>query len=205
MTGSATLSGHHLSLRSCDARLLLPASSDYLHRRLNAGFGWDPVAVLATGNTTAICWSSFPTRRNPSRRSSLSSPGASPSATCSPPSSNSSNRPCPYWPWLPPPEGATQVSNVSPPEPTVRPNLPVGSHPGGWQVRNPTPPARRSLPSTVAGGILTSASAGIGSTTFGFKHRCVTATWFQTPVPYRHVVSNTGALHESCFPACQIA
>jgi hypothetical protein len=117
MTSSATLCGHYLSLRSCDARPLLPASLDDLHRRLNDGFAWDPVALLATRNTTATCWSSFPTRRNPNRRSSPSSPGASPSATCSPPSSNSSNRLCPYWPWLPPPEGATQVLNVSPRNP----------------------------------------------------------------------------------------
>jgi hypothetical protein len=52
----------------------------------------------------ATSWSSLPTMRNLSRRPWPSSPPASPSATCSPPSSSSSNRPCPCWPWLPPAE-----------------------------------------------------------------------------------------------------
>src|SRR6266508_2495032 len=54
----------------------------------------------------------LPSKNRQSALPSPSSLGASPSATCSPRSSSSSNRPCPCLPSLPPRDGATRVLNV---------------------------------------------------------------------------------------------
>jgi hypothetical protein len=72
-----------------------------------------PAAVPATADPTATSWSSLPTMRNSSQPPWPSSPRASPSATCSPRSSSSSNRPCPCWPCLPPPEGGPGAERIT--------------------------------------------------------------------------------------------
>ncbi len=61
--------------------------------------GAPPRGATSPSDPEVTSWSSLPTMRNPSRRPWPSSPPASPSATCSPRSSSSSNHPCPCWPW----------------------------------------------------------------------------------------------------------
>src|SRR6266545_476722 len=106
-------------VRTPRPRTLLPGRLSITGARNETGGQRDDLnkstlhAVPATPDSAATSSSSLPTMRNLSPRPWPSSPPASPSGTCSPRSSSSSNRPCPCWPWLPPPEGETDADRIT--------------------------------------------------------------------------------------------